>query len=307
MLNKLYSIWLAIGNILSFFMKAFLRMNGAKIGRNVYISITSKIYCSKLIIDDNVSIESGVRVNAREMKIGSGVIISEKTQILGGGDIEIGKNSYIGKNAKIDISCKVTIGRDVGFGEFSVLYTHASFLPTDEGYLSKYEPVTIGDNCWLTTNVIILPGVSIGSDVVASVGSVVMKDVEAGNVVMGNPARVFMTKDKMKNEKSFAENMKDIITEFNYDGLPELEAKSGYEIFKYKDFEILIFEDEIVDHNPSGKFQILLAKTDKEYDVKKGEFLFNFKTRERQTTNNKIINSLNGYFGHYGIRFTLIY
>lgn len=51
-------------------------------------------------------------------------------------------------------------------------------------------PVRIGKNCWLGAGVIILPGITIGDDVVVGAGSVVTKDIPSGVVAVGNPCRI---------------------------------------------------------------------------------------------------------------------
>jgi maltose O-acetyltransferase len=50
-------------------------------------------------------------------------------------------------------------------------------------------PVTIGDDVWLAHGVIVEPGVTIGDGSVVSAGSVVTRDVPAGHLAGGNPAR----------------------------------------------------------------------------------------------------------------------
>ena len=51
-------------------------------------------------------------------------------------------------------------------------------------------PVHIGRNCWLGTGVIVLPGVTIGDNVVVGAGSIVTKDLPDNVVAVGNPCRV---------------------------------------------------------------------------------------------------------------------
>jgi acetyltransferase-like isoleucine patch superfamily enzyme len=51
-------------------------------------------------------------------------------------------------------------------------------------------PVRIGSNCWIGTNAIILAGVDVGDDSVVAAGAVVTRDVPAGTLVAGVPARV---------------------------------------------------------------------------------------------------------------------
>ena len=51
-------------------------------------------------------------------------------------------------------------------------------------------PVTIGNNCWIGGNAVILPGVTIGDNVTIAAGSVVIRDVPSNSLVAGNPAKV---------------------------------------------------------------------------------------------------------------------
>jgi acetyltransferase-like isoleucine patch superfamily enzyme len=51
-------------------------------------------------------------------------------------------------------------------------------------------PVIIGDYCWIGANVIILPGVKLGNNVLVAAGSVVTKSFESNLVIGGNPAKV---------------------------------------------------------------------------------------------------------------------
>jgi len=51
-------------------------------------------------------------------------------------------------------------------------------------------PVKIGANCWIGCNVTILPGVSIGDDVIIGASSVVTKTFPAKVVIAGNPAKI---------------------------------------------------------------------------------------------------------------------
>jgi len=52
------------------------------------------------------------------------------------------------------------------------------------------KPVFIDNDVWVGINVTILPGVRIGKGSIVAAGSVVTKDVEAGSVVGGVPAKV---------------------------------------------------------------------------------------------------------------------
>jgi maltose O-acetyltransferase len=89
----------------------------------------------------------------------------------------------------------ITIGDDVQIGPNVQLLTPTH--PVDpEPRRAKWEaaePITIGDNVWLGGGVIVCPGVTIGENTVVGAGSVVVKDLPAGVVAVGNPARIVRT------------------------------------------------------------------------------------------------------------------
>ena len=59
--------------------------------------------------------------------------------------------------------------------------------------LEVFAPITVGDNVFIGLNVVLMPGVSIGDNSVVGAGSVVTKDVPAGMVAVGSPARSIRT------------------------------------------------------------------------------------------------------------------
>jgi acetyltransferase-like isoleucine patch superfamily enzyme len=58
------------------------------------------------------------------------------------------------------------------------------------------EPIEIGDNCWLGSNAIILPGVKLGSHVVVAAGAVVTEDFPDNSLIGGVPARLIRALDE---------------------------------------------------------------------------------------------------------------
>ncbi len=87
---------------------------------------------------------------------------------------------------------RVTIGDDVQIGPNVQLLT--PIHPVEpEPRRDKWEaarPIVIGDNVWLGGGVIVCPGVTIGANTVVGAGAVVVKDLPASVVAVGNPARV---------------------------------------------------------------------------------------------------------------------
>jgi maltose O-acetyltransferase len=129
-------------------------------------------------------------------------------QLLGavGEDTELRSPVYVdyGSNIRIGARCfanyglvaldvaNITIGNDVQFGPNVQLLTPTHPLEA-EPRRQKWEaaePITIGDNVWLGGGVIVCPGVSIGDDTVVGAGAVVTRDLPAGVLALGNPARV---------------------------------------------------------------------------------------------------------------------
>jgi maltose O-acetyltransferase len=86
----------------------------------------------------------------------------------------------------------VTIGDDVQIGPNVQLLT--ALHPLEPGpRRDKWEaarPIVVGDNVWLGGGVIVCPGVTIGADTVVGAGSVVTRDLPAGVLAVGSPARV---------------------------------------------------------------------------------------------------------------------
>lgn len=86
----------------------------------------------------------------------------------------------------------ITIGDDTQIGPNVQLLTPTH--PVEPGprrdKWEAAEPITIGRNVWLGGGVIVCPGVQIGDDTVVGAGSVVTRDLPAGVVAVGNPARV---------------------------------------------------------------------------------------------------------------------
>ena len=112
--------------------------------------------------------------------------------------VDYGEHLTIGARTFVNFSlvaldvAPIAIGDDCQLGPNVQLLT--AYHPTEpEPRRAKLEaaaPITIGDNVWLGGGAIVLPGVTIGDDSVIGAGSVVTKDVPAGVLAVGNPARV---------------------------------------------------------------------------------------------------------------------
>lgn len=104
----------------------------------------------------------------------------------------IGHDTFINHNAYLMDGGGITIGHHCFFGPNCGMYTAVHPLIAEErnAGLEQALPITIGDNCWIGADVTILPGVTIGSNVVIGAKSVVTKDIPDNVVAVGNPCRV---------------------------------------------------------------------------------------------------------------------
>ena len=87
---------------------------------------------------------------------------------------------------------RITIGDDVQIGPNVQLLT-ATHPVEAAPRRAKWEgsaPIAIGDNAWLGGGVIVCPGVTIGENTVVGAGAVVVRDLPANVVAVGNPARI---------------------------------------------------------------------------------------------------------------------
>ena len=108
--------------------------------------------------------------------------------------------------------CPVHIGDNVMIGPNVTLATPMHpLLPEERNFrqdtngrwynLEYAKPITIEDNCWLASNVVVCGGVTIGEGSVIGAGSVVTRDIPPHSLAVGNPCRVIRAiteKDKMR-------------------------------------------------------------------------------------------------------------
>lgn len=106
------------------------------------------------------------------IKLGENVFINYNGTMLDGGIITIGNNTQIGPNCQL-----LTPNHPIDYLE-------------RRKTIERCQPITIGDDCWLGSGVIVCPGVTIGDRCIIGAGSVVTKDIPSDTLVAGNPARI---------------------------------------------------------------------------------------------------------------------
>lgn len=129
-----------------------------------------------------------------QMRIGRSTSIMRDANMQVRGLLSIGDNVFINRDVHIVARESVTIGDGCLFGERVSIHdeNHVNSdpdLPVSQQGL-RSAPIRIGNDVWLGANVVVLSGVTIGDRAVVAAGSVVTKDVAAGDLVGGVPAKV---------------------------------------------------------------------------------------------------------------------
>lgn len=109
-----------------------------------------------------------------------------------GSRIEVGENFYANHGLVILDAGKVSFGDNVFIGPNCGFHTSGhpiDFERRNKGLEYAY-PIKVGNNVWFGAGVQVMPGVTIGDNVVIGGGSVVVKDIPSNCVAVGNPCRV---------------------------------------------------------------------------------------------------------------------
>jgi len=125
-------------------------------------------------------------------KVGDGAVIRPPFFCDYGFNIRLGEGVFLNFNCVILDVVAVTIGARTQIGPAVQIYAadHPRDVATRRAGLEFGRPVRIGSDVWIGGGAIILPGVTIGDGAVIGAGSVVTRDVDEGQTVTGNPARI---------------------------------------------------------------------------------------------------------------------
>ena len=114
--------------------------------------------------------------------------------------IRIGNRFWATEGLHIASYCDITIGDDVmvAGNVFISDGTHGyedATIPYMYQPRTRIHPIRIKSGCWIGQNVVVMPGVSIGENVVIGANSVVTRDIPDRCIAVGSPARVIRTWD----------------------------------------------------------------------------------------------------------------
>ncbi len=151
--------------------------------------LCKRLGCSRLFVGRSVILEG-----AHAMHIGTNVRINHAVHIACGtkGMFSIGDNSHIGRQSVVAAGGGVEIGRNCAISSHVSIFSVSNApdgLSDVEERPRVQMPVRIGDGVFIGAGAVILPGVTIGPKAVIGAGAVVLRDVEAGAMIGGVPAK----------------------------------------------------------------------------------------------------------------------
>lgn len=207
---------LTVGLLPSALKVWYYRLRGARIGRGVHIGPLTVLIAKTIEIGEGTSVGFATVIRGkdvcirRHVKIGSmtfldvdQIFIDDDTkineQVFAGGPtlpesaLKIGKNCIIMQYTFLNTTKPLTIGDGSGIGGHCLLFTHGSWQSELDGYPVTFAPITLGKNVWLPWRVFIMPGVTVGDDVTIGANSLVTRNIPAGSLAAGSPARILCT------------------------------------------------------------------------------------------------------------------
>jgi acetyltransferase-like isoleucine patch superfamily enzyme len=105
--------------------------------------------------------------------------------------VRIGSGTFANRELYLEAVAPIEIGRDCQIGPQVMIVTshHDRTLVGGVSRVPRGRAVRIGDRAWIGARAMILPGVTVGDDVVIGAGSVVTRDCLEPGVYVGSPAR----------------------------------------------------------------------------------------------------------------------
>ncbi|MCK1994744.1 galactoside O-acetyltransferase [Peribacillus muralis] len=142
-------------------------------------------------------------------RIGKDFWIEPPLHLAYGSNIFVGENFYANFNLTIVDDTTVIIGDNVLFAPNVVISTTGHPVDPDlrnTGQMYAF-PVTIEDNVWIGSGVIINPGITIGKNSIIGAGSVVTKDIPPNVIAVGNPCKI-LREISDRDKKYYYKNLK---------------------------------------------------------------------------------------------------
>ncbi len=183
------------GSLRAFLRTVWFQFCGAKIGKQTYLAKTIITWPHQVQIGSRCCLEPDIYFKFDRGVWGPGP------------SIIIGDDVFIGRACEFNITKGIRIGHNCAIASGCRFIDHDHGL---QGELIRKSPgveaeIRIRNNVWLGCNVIVLKGVTIGDDAVVGAGAVVTKNIPAGEIWAGVPARKVSSRpERAANQENLA-------------------------------------------------------------------------------------------------------
>jgi len=120
-------------------------------------------------------------------RIGRGVLFRPTVKVTYPWNLDVGDHSWVGDETVLYSLAKIEIGAHTALSHRVYICT-GSHDPAAINFDILAEPIVIGRECWLASDVFVAPGVTIGDGSVVGARSTVRHSLPAGMMCFGNPA-----------------------------------------------------------------------------------------------------------------------
>ncbi|HFI0113616.1 acyltransferase [Streptococcus suis] len=128
-------------------------------------------------------------IYGKKLQIGKNVVWRKSLSIMidTGASVIIGNDCFFNNYCSLNANERIEIGQGTIFGENVKIYDHNHRFADRQQLLKKQgfstEPVHIGKNCWIGSNVVILKGTIIGDNCIVGAGTVLSGNIGDGKIV----------------------------------------------------------------------------------------------------------------------------
>ncbi|MEU2349040.1 acyltransferase [Modestobacter sp. NPDC049651] len=159
-----------------------LRLDGRIFARNLWFNRVAASFAVPKVLRRSLYQAGGMQVDT--------YAISPMLRVEGDPrNVRIGARTYFNLGCYIEAVAPVEFGVDCAIGMQALFITSDHRAPDGWQQEATGLPVRIGDRVWIGARAMVLPGVTIGDDVIVAAGAVVAGDCAPGGVYAGIPAR----------------------------------------------------------------------------------------------------------------------
>ncbi len=143
--------------------------------------------------------------------IGARAVIKPGVRVKYPWRLTVGDDCWLGEDCWIDNLDRVTLGSNVCLSQGCYLCT-GNHDWSDRAFGLILGPITVRDGAWVGAKAVLVPGVVLDECAIAAAGSVVMKNIPAGEIHAGNPA-AFVRMRRFRHERQTVSRSEQVRTE----------------------------------------------------------------------------------------------